>query len=285
MPLSAVWIPLFFHQKNEKTERNKTMKKTSILLLALTVLLCTLQLSVAAEATTVTVTISVAGKTTLHAMEVTVTDADGDGALTVSDALYAAHQAAFEGGAEAGYNAYIHKDYGLSLGKLWGDTSGNFGYYVNHASAWGLSDPVKDGDVVDAFVYADGKYFSDQYTFFETSVEQGVLTLTLWGAGYDADWNPITTPVVGAKIILDGEETEIVTDENGKATLTLAEGEHLLSATAAGKTIVPPVARVNIPKAPVAAGDGGVVMSTVLLVGAFAVVLTVLGRKQGLLQK
>ena len=261
------------------------MKKTSILLLALLVLLCTLQLSAAAEATTVTVTISVAGKTTLHALEVTVTDTDGDGALTVSDALYAAHQAAFEGGAEAGYNAYIHKDYGLSLGKLWGDTSGNFGYYVNHVSAWGLSDPVKDGDVVDAFVYADGKYFSDQYTFFETSVEQGVLTLTLWGAGYDADWNPITTPVAGARIILDGEETEITTNENGKAVLTPTEGEHLISATLAGQTIVPPAVRVNVPKTPVQAGDNGVIMSIVLLVGAFAVALTVLGRKRGLLQK
>ena len=261
------------------------MKKTSILLLALSVLLCPLQFSAAAEATTVTVTIAVEGKTTLHAMEVTVTDADGDGALTVSDALYAAHQAAYEGGAEAGFEAYVHKDYGLSLGKLWGNTSRNFGYYVNHASAWGLSDPVKDGDVVDAFVYADGKNFSDQYTFFETSVEQGVLTLTLWGAGYDADWNPITTPVAGAKIFLDGEETEIVTDENGKAVLTPTAGEHLIAATLAGKTIVPPAVRVNVPKTPVQTGDEGVIMSTVLFAAAFAVVLTVLGRKQGLLQK
>lgn len=244
------------------------MKKTSILLLALTVLLCTLQFSAAAEATTVTVTISVAGKTTLHALEVTVTDADGDGALTVSDALYAAHQAAYEGGAEAGYNAYIHKDYGLSLGKLWGDASGNFGYYVNHASAWGLSDPVKDGDVVDAFVYADGKYFFDQYTFFETSLEGGVVSLTLLGAGYDENWNPVTSPVAGAVITVNGKAMEIVTDENGKATLTLAEGEHLVSATLAGKTIVPPAVRVNVPKAPVAAGDGGVALLALLFVAA-----------------
>lgn len=260
------------------------MKKTSILLLALAVLLCTLQFSVAAEATTVTVTIAVEGKTVLHAVEVTVTDADGDGALTVSDALYAAHQAAYEGGAEAGFEAYVHKDYGLSLGKLWGNTSGNFGYYVNHASAWGLSDPVKDGDVLDAFVYADGKYFSDQYSFFETSLEQGVLTLTLWGAGYDADWNPVTSPISGAKILLDGEETEIFTDENGKAALTPSEGEHLISATLAGQTIVPPAVRVNVPKAPVGAGDEGLIMSTVLFVGAMAAALTVLTRRRGVLQ-
>ena len=261
------------------------MKKTATLLLVAVMLLLSLQISAAAETTTVTVTIAVAGKTTLHAVEVTVTDADGDGVLTISDALYAAHQAAYEGGAEAGYNAYIHKDYGLSLGKLWGDASGNFGYYVNHVSAWGLSDPVKDGDVVDAFVYADGKYYSDQYTFFETSLEGGVISLTLLGAGYDENWNPVTSPVAGAVITVNGKATEIVTDENGKATLTLAEGEHLVSATLAGKTIVPPTVRVNVPKAPVAAVDAGVVMSTVLLVGAFAVVLTVLCRKQGLLQK
>lgn len=91
---------------------------TLTLVLALT---CTAVLATAEELTaTVTVTVSKSGSLVLSAETVTVTDADGDGALTVSDALYAAHEAGFDGGAAAGYEAYVHKDYGLSLGKLWG---------------------------------------------------------------------------------------------------------------------------------------------------------------------
>ena len=63
------------------------MKKTSILLLALAVLLCTLQFSVAAEAATVTVTIAVEGKTVLHAVKVTVTDADGARSVFASTSI------------------------------------------------------------------------------------------------------------------------------------------------------------------------------------------------------
>ena len=36
-------------------------------------------------------------------IEVELTDVDEDGALTIADALYLAHEAAFEGGAEAGF--------------------------------------------------------------------------------------------------------------------------------------------------------------------------------------
>ena len=54
------------------------------------------------------------------AMEkITVADNDGDGALTINDALYAAHEKAFTGGAAAGY-ASVQSDWGLSLSKLWG---------------------------------------------------------------------------------------------------------------------------------------------------------------------
>lgn len=239
-----------------------------ILALALTLVLtfaCTVVFAAAEElSATVTVTVAKAEELTASAEAVTVTDTDGDGVLTVSDALYAVHEACYEGGASAGYEAYLHKDYGLSLGKLWGDTSGNFGYYVNNASAWSLADPVKDGDYVCAFVYADGKSYSDVYTFFDQTLVSGEageeITLTLSKAGYDADWNPVVLPVEGAVITVNGQPTAVKTDAEGRATFAMPEsGTALISATCQGMTMVPPVCKAKTTSG-VQAGDPGVVL-------------------------
>ena len=245
---------------------------TMTLVLALT---CTAVLATAEELTaTVTVTVSKSGSLVLAAETVTVTDTDGDGVLTVSDALYAAHEAGFDGGAAAGYEAYVHKDYGLSLGKLWGDTSGNFGYYLDNASAWSLADPVTDGSYVCAFVYADGKFYSDVYTFFDqTAVNTKAgeeITLTLSQAGFDADWNPVILPVSGAVITVNGAPTEIKTDGEGKATIKLTEsGQMLISATMEGITAVPPVCKATV-KSSVAAGDESLLWLAVMAILAAA---------------
>ena len=211
--------------------------------------------SEAAADATVLVTIADAnGDLAIAMAAVTVTDIDADGALTINDALYCAHEEYYEGGAAAGY-ASAMSEYGLSLAKLWGsENGGSYGYYVNDAAAWGLADPVKDGDRVNAFVYTDLTAWSDTYCYFdvaEADAEVGdTLTLTLTAAGYDADWNPITLPVAGATITVNGEKTEAVTDENGKATLTLSgEGELIISAVSDTQTLVPPVCVVSLPVA------------------------------------
>ena len=59
------------------------------------------------------------GKLVLVLEKIDLSDADGDGTITINDALYLAHEAEFEGGAAAGY-ASEQSDYGLSLTKLWG---------------------------------------------------------------------------------------------------------------------------------------------------------------------
>lgn len=229
------------------------MKKVLSLMLSLLMIFSCLSISAFAKADSVTAFVSVADKGELVAaqVEVTVTDIDNDGVLTVNDALYALHEAVFEGGADAGYGYYIHKDYGLSLGKLWGDASENFGYYVNNASCWGLSDAVEDGDYVNAFVYSDTKTYSDTFCFFNeymVSADKGdEIELTLSGAGYDANWNPITVPVAGVEITVDGIGTGIITDKNGKATITIDKaGDHIISAVSASKTIVPPVCTAHV---------------------------------------
>ena len=112
------------------------------------------------------VTISNAGELVLVREAVSVTDADGDGALTINDALIAAHDAKFEGGAEAGY-ASAQSDWGLSLTKLWGvENGGSYGYYVNDQMFMGLADPIATDDSIYAFVYKDTEGFSDAYAYF-----------------------------------------------------------------------------------------------------------------------
>lgn len=228
------------------------MKK--LLSLALTLLMlfgCVSTAFAASASATVYVTVSNKGTVAVAQQKVTVKDIDGDNALTVNDALYAVHEAKYKGGADAGYNYYTHKDYGLSLGKLWGDSSGNFGYYLNNASCWSLAYTVKDGDYLTAFIYSDGKYFSDVYCFFEANTvnaEKGEeIALTLKGAGYDAMWNPITVPVKGATITVNGEATGVKTDANGNATISIDKnGTYVISAVSSSQTLVPPVCVAKI---------------------------------------
>lgn len=217
-----------------------------------TALICTLGLTLcapcvsAADAPRVTVTIADAeGNLALTQEAVSVTDTDGDGALTINDALYLAHEAGYEGGAAAGY-ASAQTDYGLSLMKLWGtENGGSYGYYVNSNSAMSLSDPVSDGDCIDAFVYTDLTAWSDTYCFFDVltlEADAGSdITLTLSAASYDENWNPITVPVADAVITLNGEETAYQTDAEGKVTFSVpVGGDYVISAFSDTMTLVPP---------------------------------------------
>lgn len=191
------------------------------------------------------------GSLALAQEKITVTDRDSDGKLTLDEALYAAHEAKYEGGAAAGYASSVG-DYGLSLDKLWGTANGGgYGYYVNHVAALNLSDEVKAGDYIDAFVYTDLTAYSDKYCWFDAdtvSAEAGKeITLILSGAGYDAAWNPVTLPVSGAQITVDGQATGVLTDSEGKAVIQIADGgSHLISAVSATELLVPPVCTATV---------------------------------------
>lgn len=229
------------------------MKRWMVMMVAVLMLVSCFGFSANAETqpleAQVTVTIADKGTLVLTQQTVIVKDHDDDKKITINDALYAAHEAAYTGTAAEGY-ATAQTQYGLSIVKLWGDESGNFGYYVNNASAWSLVDAVGDGDAVYAYVYADGTSFSDMYTYFDKStVTAGAkenITLTLSGASFDAQWNPVTMPVAGAVITVDGKATETVTDAEGKCTLTLDSGVHTISAVSETQTLVPPVCVVTV---------------------------------------
>lgn len=182
---------------------------------------------------------------------INVTDVDADGALTINDALYAAHEAKFDGGADAGYASSMGP-YGLALDKLWGVTNGgSYGYMLNNSSAMGLTDPIKDGDHINAYAYTDLITWSDTYCYFDAytvEAEAGkAFTLTLSASGYDESWNPITLPVEGAEITIDGEKTGVKTDTEGKATVMIdTEGTFVLSALSDRQTLVPPVCKISV---------------------------------------
>lgn len=206
-----------------------------------------------AEETNVFVSISNgAGELVMAYEEIVVTDADQDGALTIQDALYCVHAAKYEGGAE-GYLAE-NTEYGLSLVRLWGEENGgSFGYYLNDSSAWSLLDAVKEGDHVKAYAFADLDAWSDTYSFFDanviTAAAKQEVALTLSAAGFDASWNPVTLPVAGAALTVNGEKTEAVTDENGKAVVVLPEaGMYVISAVSESQVLVPPVCIVTVEK-------------------------------------
>ncbi len=200
------------------------------------------------------VTVSNKGELVAISQKVSVTDIDSDGALTVNDALYALHEDSYSGGASAGYSSYTGS-YGLSLGMLWGDNSGNFGYCKNNTMCFSLADTVADGDYITAYIYSDTDNYSDMYTFFDVNEleaeQKSQITLTLSGLGYDDNWNSVTKPVEGAKITLNGIETDFVTDAQGKVTFSIEDcGECVISAKSDTQVIVPPVCLADIIETP-----------------------------------
>ena len=215
------------------------MKKFAVVFLAFA-LLCG-----AALAETVYVTITDGqGAICLAYSEVEVSDVDGDGAITIYDALYCAHAANYADGAEAGFAAE-DQGYGPSLTKLWGEENGgSYGYCVNNASAMSLADAVAEGDHVQAYAYQDLEAWSDQFSYFELTGDdgEGTYTLTLNTIAHDADWNPVVAPVAGATITLDGEDSDLVTGEDGSVSVTLPEARpYTVSAHCDEIVLVPPV--------------------------------------------
>lgn len=225
------------------------MKKFLSVLLTLAMLVSLA--AFAEEAPTVYVSISDdAGALVLAYAPVALSDQDGDGALTICDALIAAHAAYHPNGAEAFLAE--ESEWGLSMYRLWGvENGGSYGYMLNDVSAWSLVDPVNTGDHIKAYAFTDLANFSDTYAYFSATMAAAAvnadMSLTLSASGYDANWAPITMPVAGAVLTVNGEKTEVITDENGNAMLTFAApGVYTVSAVSETMTLVPPVCIVTV---------------------------------------
>lgn len=193
--------------------------------------------------------------------KIEVTDADGDGIITINDALYLAHEKSFGGGAIAGY-ATEKVSEELAITKLWGSSAvGAYGCYLNNAEASSLLCELSEGDIVYAFIYTDSYGFTDAYSYFDVANLKvsvgGEITLTLkylvvgsdFGSDFDSDVesdfdsenNVSALSLAGAFITLNGRETTYVTDSDGKVTVKLSEiGTYVISATS-NLNLVPPV--------------------------------------------
>ena len=223
------------------------MKKLIAFILA-ALMLCTLCACAKETGTKVCVSIS-NGALELACEQIAVTDRDKDGKITVSDALYAAHEAQFEGGAKAGYGVE-KSEFGLSMTKLWGvENGGAYGYCVNNAGALSLADEVKEGDHVFAYVYQDTAAFSDTYAYFDTFnaeiAKDEKLSLTLSINTFDENWNPVTLPLANAELTVNGSASGVITDENGRAELSVSE-DCIVSAKCEGMTLAGPVCVVKV---------------------------------------
>lgn len=259
-------------------KKNNT-KKVIAALSAIAFMACMPITAYAADSAEVYVTISDSGSLALAQEKITVTDIDSDGALTINDAITIAHDLHCEGGF-----ASEQTEYGLSMTKLWGNDCGSYGYYVNNVSAMSLADPVADGDFISAYSFSDLEAWSDAYCFFDMNMAEttGELALTLSYAGYDENWNPVTLPVSGAVITIDGETTDTVTDAEGKVTVSIENsGVHIISAVSDTQILVPPVCRVTVADGATQSPETGNGVNGIITVGVCALAAAVCSKKHG----
>ena len=158
----------------------------------------------------------------------------GETSYTLDDVFFAAHELLYDGGAEAGYGTETVDPWGLSVTKFWGDTSGNFGYQVNsgEVAVMGPSHQVEDEDVIDAYILTSAY---EGYAKFDKRTAETVtekpFELTLYSSYYDSQDNMLFEPCSDAMVKINGEETELITDADGKVTLTFEEeGKYVVSA-------------------------------------------------------
>ena len=215
----------------------------------------------AANQVKINVTIADKGNVVVPCEEVTVQDLDKDGVFTVDEALNAAHELFYDGGAKAGYSSSV-TDWGLMIMKLWGDESGAFGYWNNGVSCWSLSDEVKDGDLLSAFIYSDATGYSDAFSKFEKAEYEAqpgdsVIFHVDYVQSYDENYNPVFVKCANAEIKVSDIEEPFVTDKNGDVLIKFEkEGEFKIQAVNSELNIVPAAAKVKISKDAEKCNDG-----------------------------
>ena len=187
--------------------------------------------------------------------DVTVKDLDGNGILTYDEALTAAHNAYFAGGAEAGY-ASADSEYGLMLTKLWGNSTGSCGYWQNDNANNSLNDPVNAGDYLTAFVYKNASLTDgDAYNRFgkkeyETTVDQA-LSVSVDKASYNAQYQIEFTAFEGAALSAYDSSfqklaTEDYTIDGYNVTFHKAGNYYLATGGTENVNLVPAVTKVTV---------------------------------------
>ena len=206
----------------------------------------------------VLVSIADKGSIELSYAPVNVSDRNGDGAIDIDEVMYAAHDKYYEGGAVKGY-ASAAGDYGAYITRLWGDESGNFGYFVDNKMSMGLDDTVGEGQHVYAYVNANAYPNNDAYAYFDDAdidAEQYVKTTVKLIAqnGYDENWSPkfegyekAALKAYSADLKTAVADFKAVSLGNGEYSVSFSHaGDYLIVATAENNAIIPAVCRVSV---------------------------------------
>ena len=177
--------------------------------------------------------------------------------VTALDALVKAHELAFgDAFTKETAGEYLAVGDGGWITKLFGEKTNACGFFVNQGypndgtpSSFGgyngtmvTNTPLLSGDVVDFFTYSDVSYWSDYYTWVDAPAEMHVgqeVTATVTGfyasSAYlhktPAELKAAAKALEGAKLAWVDPETGAVTviegavtDKNGQATFTVADG-------------------------------------------------------------
>ena len=152
---------------------------------------------------------------------------------TLNDVFDALHQNYYDG--EEGYKTEMG-DFGEYITRFFGDESENFVYYVNFGAedVWGPTHIVKDGDSIDFCI--NKSFYPDTESYTKFSSKEAVafigdeVEFILEESSYTADGLTFF-PCADALLTVNGEETEALTNEEGKATLSFEDaGVYVVSA-------------------------------------------------------
>ena len=161
------------------------------------------------------------------------------GTVTFLDAMVALHQQMYGDDFVKDPGKYLVLGGYDNITRIFGEDNSNLSYLINNKFPTDLAgnmttcsnSAVKDHDVLNIFFYGDTKNYSDTYLYFADSQiqqkETGEVSLTLMKNGYDANWNLVSTPFEGGKVVLTDSEgkqvAEGTSDKDGVVTFTIAE--------------------------------------------------------------
>lgn len=181
--------------------------------------------------------------------ELPLRDEDGDGLLTVSDALLA--------------------EDGRIPTMLGGGETAGLRIYVNHTPVTDLLTALQEGDQLYGLVCEDEAELPYcRFDLSRASVREGeTLVLTLTAMSPEGEGQPVADAVIR----IDGKDTAFRTDADGKVTLQFdGSGSCVVSARKEGVTMAPPVCAVTVGKEEPFAGDRSALLGWLLLSAAAA---------------
>ena len=185
------------------------------------------------ETVSVHVTIRTESVVLDHA-EVTAGDENEDGQLTLEDVLIAAHDAYYDGGAEAGYVRSCDRAPELSV--IWG-VRGNYISFMQDRDGMEKTGAPENGDSINVLArYADPERYSFRHSTKNKVAAGESVRLKLMRKEPDSSREE---PVCNAAILIDGRQTGFRTNEQGWADVVFRDaGQHSVSAKLNGTALL-----------------------------------------------